>query len=119
MDEFAPGKAIFLSIMEKNLKDASLMLGPEAGYNGETIAKALIARYVPRFAYPPVICRGVVVPQTQFMRTKGAVIQLWDPEFAKFKRRGIALSEIIKFMILSKKLDRSKKLMVFDLLELT
>jgi len=119
VEEFAPGKAIYLSIMEKNLKEASAWLGPESGYNGETIAQALAQRYVNRFAYPPVVMTGVVVPNSEFMRNKGAVVQVWDPEFAKFKRRGIALSEILKFMIISKKPDRGRNRMVFSLLELT
>jgi hypothetical protein len=119
VEEFAPGKAIYLSIMEKNLKEASTWLGPESGYNGETIAQALAQRYVNRFAYPPVVMTGVVVPNSQFLLTKGAVVQVWDPEFAKFKRRGIALSEILKFMVISKKPDRGRNRMVFSLLELT
>jgi hypothetical protein len=118
-DEFAPGKAVYLSIMEKNLKEASQWLGPEAGYNGETIAQALSARYVARHAFPPVVMTGVVVPQSEFVRTLGSVVRVWSPEFAKFRRRGIALSESIKFMITSKKLDRAKNRMVFSLLELT
>jgi hypothetical protein len=119
VEEFAPGKAVYLSIMEKNLKEASQWLGPENGYNGEAIAQALAARYVARFAWPPVVMTGVVVPNSQFMLTKGAVVQVWDPEFAKFKRRGIALSEILKFMVISKKPDRGRNRMVFSLLELT
>lgn len=118
-NEFAPGKAIYLSIMEKNLKEASAWLGPEAGYNGETLAQALAARYVARHAWPPVVMSGVVVPQSEFMRTLGSVVRIWSPEFAKFRRRGIALSESLKFMIISKKLDRTKNRMVFSLLELT
>lgn len=118
-DEFAMGKATFLSLMEKNMLEASKWLGPEANYNGETIAQNLTTRYVARFAYPPVVVRGVTVSMSEFVRTLGSVISYTSPEFAKFKRRGIAPSETKTFMLLSKKWDRGKNRMVFDLLELT
>ena len=116
---WAPGKAEFLRVMEKNMKEASKWLGPEAGYNGETIAANLTQRFVERFAYPPVIMSGVVVPQSQFLLTQGSVVQIWSKEFAKFRRRGIALSETLTFMVMSKKLDRAKNRVVFKLMELT
>lgn len=119
LDDFAPGRAVYMSMMDKSMAEASKWLGPENGYNGETIAQALAARYANRFAYPPVILRGVVVPLSMFLLTKGAVVQIWSKEFCKFKRRGIALSETLKFMIISKKLDRNKNKMIFDLMELT
>ena len=105
--------------MEKNMQDAAQWLGPEVGYNGETIAQNLTALLVSRFAYPPVVMSGVVVPNSEFMRTLGSVVTVWSKEFCKFKRRGIALSETMKFMVLSKKPDRTKNRMVFSLLELT
>jgi hypothetical protein len=117
-EEFAPGKAVYLNIMEKNLKEASQWLGPQAGYNGETIAQALSARYVARHAYPPVVMTGVAVPQSEFLRTLGSVVRVWSPEFAKLGRRGIAPSESKTCMVISKKLDRGKNRMVFNLLEL-
>lgn len=118
-DEFAPGKALFLSLVEKGFVDASKWLGPQAGYNGETIAQALAARYVARYAYPPVVMTGVVAPTSEFIRTLGAVITFTSPAFAKLGRRGIAESEIKKFMILSKKIDRGRNRIVFSLIELT
>ncbi len=118
-DDWAPGRERFLSILEKPMRAASRWLGPEDRYNGETLARALTRILTSRFAYPPVVMMGVVVPQSEFMRTIGSVVQVWDPEFAKFERKGIALSETLKFMILKKNLLRDRNRVSCDLLELT
>jgi hypothetical protein len=101
------------------MKEASKWLGPESGYNGETIAQILTQRYTDRFAYPPVVMSGVTVPNSEFTRTLGSTVQIWSKEFVKFRRRGIATSETKTCMVMSKKYDRTKNRMVFDLLELT
>lgn len=119
MDDFAPGRAVFMRMMEKNMVEVSKWLGPQAGYNGETIAQTITARLTARYAYPPVVMKGVVVPNSEFMRTKGSAVQIWSREFCRFRRRGIALSETMKFMVLSKKIDRARNRMIFDLVELT
>jgi len=118
-DDWAPGKALYVSIMEKNMIEVSKWLGPENGYNGETLSQLITARLVARYAYPPARILGVVVPVSEFMRTLGSVVQVYSVEFCKFRRRGIALSESLKFMIISKKYDQAANRMRFDLMELT
>ena len=119
IDDFAPGQDKFYSIMEKNLQGPSQWLGPENGYNGETIAQWLAGKMVARFAYPPVVITGALLPLSEFMRTQGSVVTIWSKRFTKFRRRGIALSESKKFMVLSKKLDNSRTKCIFNLVELT
>lgn len=118
-DDFAPGAEVDFTIMEKNLKGPSKYLGSESHYNGAAIAQALVKRYVDRFAYPPVIITGAVLPRSQYIRRQGDVVRVWSRRFTKFKRRGIALSETLRFMILNGKLNDGRGRMVFDLLELT
>lgn len=112
------GHSIYISLLTKNMLDASKWLGPQSGYNGESIASALVQRYVDRYGYPPVVMKSVVVSNSEFMRTLGSVVQVWSREFCMFKRRGIALSESMKFMIIGKRYDNSKNRMVFDLMEI-
>lgn len=117
--DFAPGSAVYWSLMEKNLVDASKWLDNAPGYNGDAIAEALSLRYSARFAYPPLRLMSVVVPMSQFMRTLGSVVTVTSEEVAKFRRRRIAESETVKFMVTKKTYAREKDRMVFDLMELT
>ena len=117
--DFGQGQDDYVSIMEKNLREPSKWLGPEDGYNGETLAKWIAKKLVTRFAYPPVVITGAVLPLGQFMRTQGSVVTIWSKRFAAFRRNGIALSETKKFMILSKKLNSDRSRCVFNLVELT
>lgn len=116
--DFAPGSAVYWSLMEKNLVEASKWLDDAPGYNGDAIAEALSLRYSARFAYPPLRLTGVVVPLSQFMRTLGSIVTVTSDEVAKFQRRRIAESETVKFMVTKKVYNREKNRMVFDLMEL-
>lgn len=118
-DDWAPGKDLFVSVMEANMLEVGKWLGPENGYNGETLAAAIAARMTGRYAYPPVRIQGAVLPVSQYMRGLGSVVRVWSKEFCKFKRRGIALSESIRFMVTKQVYDQGKNKMIFDLLELT
>jgi len=119
INDFGQGEDKFYSVMEKNLREPSKWLGPESGYNGETIAQWLAKKLANRFAYPPVVITGAVLPLNQFMRTQGSIVTIWSKRFTKFKRRGIALSETKKFMVLSKKLNDARTQCIFNLVELT
>jgi len=118
-DDWAPGQDIYVSIMEANMIEVSKWLGPEAGYQGETLAQAIAARMTARHSYPPVRIEGAVLPVSQYIRGLGSVVRIWSKEFAKFKRRGIALSETLRFMITKQIYDQGKNRVLFDLLEIT
>lgn len=108
----------YLSAMEKNMREVSQWLGPEAKYNGETISRELAQLLANRFGYPPARIIGAVLPVSQFMRTLGSVVTVYSEEYARYKRRGIAESEAVKFMVIKKQYDRGRNKMVFDLVEL-
>jgi hypothetical protein len=118
-DIFMPGTGFFIKVYETLMKDVSKLLGPEAGYNGETISRAVAKRIVDRFKFPPVVIKGAVVPISQFPLGSGSVIQYHSREFVKYGRRGIQPSEVKKFMITLPRHDQKTNKMVFDLVELT
>ena len=118
-DDWAPGKAIYVSLMEKNTMEASKWLGPQSSYGGESLAQNLSARFVNRFSYPPMRLCGASVRISEFRRTIGSIVRINSREIAKFRRRGIANSETVSFMITSKKYDQGNNRMKFDLMELT
>lgn len=118
-DAWAPGGDTYIQVMEANMKEVSKWLGPETTYNGESLAQAIAARMTGRFGYPPARLVGVEVPLSQFERGVGAVVQVYSDEFYKFRRRKIALSETVRFMVIKQQYDQNKNIVLADLLELT
>lgn len=117
-ERYAPAGGFFLSVMEKNMKDVAKWLGPEAGYNGATIAQALGRLLIGRHKNPPARIIGCSMPTSEFERGQGSVIQIHSKEFCKYRRRGIALSETLKFMVTLPRYDQGRNRMSFDLVEL-
>jgi hypothetical protein len=116
---YGQGSGYYIKMYETNMLDVAKMLGPELGYNGQTISMALTKLIVDRFKYPPVRIKGAVLPISQFTMGAGDIVSFSSPEFAKWKRRGIALSETLPFMITRSQHDKGRNRMVFDLMELT
>lgn len=118
INEYAMGEAEHISIMEKNMIEASKYLGPESGYGGETLAWYIAQKLGKRFAYPPAVIKGCVVPTSQLERGTGAVVRIISNEFVAKGQRGILPAETRKFMLLGPKYNQAKNRMVTDLVQL-
>ncbi len=118
-DEWAPGKDLYFQVMEKNMIPVSKILGPENGYNGETLAQAIAKRQVNRYASPPLRILGAVLPISQFERGQGAIVRIVSKEVCKRHRRNISLSETVRFMITKQDYNQDRNRMIFNLIEIT
>lgn len=91
-------------------------LGPEATYDGKTLAYQIAYKYVSRWAWGATLIQGVT-PLTEYLVQVGDIIKLQTPYFLKKGVRGIKKGQSKSFFVISKRVDIKKFQIEWRLME--